>query len=353
MFNPTTARLPQGSTIYITGVTGYIGAWIAQYALELGYNVRGAVRSLEKAAWLQEHFDSKFGPGRYTQVLLPDSSDLEAFEAGVKGVQGIAHVAVNTNRSTEAEPYIPDMVNETINILKAAQTEASVKAVVFTSTALASSAWGEKGHFKEWQYNEDFIKYAYDPNFQHPSKGFIVYGAAKAMSEKAAWKYMQEEKPHFTFNTILPNANFGPSLVYEKQGHASTGGFPKAVFDGDEAIVKGVVPMYHIDVRDDARLHVAALVDPQTAGRRLWGYGEPFHWNIVLGIFRKLWPQRKFLDDVPGLELDDSVPPTEGALKALKNVFDQDGWTSLENSLKDAGLDREPPAGSQKIDIFN
>jgi hypothetical protein len=78
MFNPTTARLPQGSTIYITGVTGYIGAWITQYALELGYNVRGAVRSLEKAAWLQEHFNSKFGPGRYTQVLLPDSSDLKA-----------------------------------------------------------------------------------------------------------------------------------------------------------------------------------------------------------------------------------------------------------------------------------
>ena len=43
MFNPTTARLPQGSTIYITGVTGYIGAWITQYALELGYNVRGAL----------------------------------------------------------------------------------------------------------------------------------------------------------------------------------------------------------------------------------------------------------------------------------------------------------------------
>lgn len=80
---------------------------------------------------------------------------------------------------------------------------------------------------------------------------------------------MQDEKPHFTFNTILPTTNFGPSLVYEKQGHASTGGFLKASFDGDEAIVKGVVPMYHIDVRDDARVHVPALADPQTAGRRL------------------------------------------------------------------------------------
>ncbi|KAF7674370.1 hypothetical protein GT037_007130 [Alternaria burnsii] len=139
------------------------------------------------------------------------------------------------------------MVNETINILKAAQAEASAKAVVFTSTAL----------------------YAYDPNFQHSSKCFTVYGAAKAMPEKAAWKSMQDEKPHFTFNTILPTTNFGPSLVYEKQGHASTGGFLKASFDGDEAIVKGVVPMYHIDVRDDARVHVPALADPQTAGRRL------------------------------------------------------------------------------------
>ncbi|KAG9193974.1 hypothetical protein G6011_04009 [Alternaria panax] len=353
MFDLATARLPQGSTIYVTGVTGYIGAWVVQYALELGYNVRGAVRSLEKAVWLQEHFDSKFGSGRYTQVLLSDSSDLEAFKEGIKNVQGVAHVAVNTNRSHEAEPYVSNMVKETMGILKAAAAEPSVKSVVFTSTALATSSWGEKGHFEEWKYNEDFIKYAYDPDFHHPSKGFIVYGAAKALSEKAAWKYIQEEKPQFTFNTVLPNANFGPSLVYEKQGHASTGGLPKAVFEGDENIVKGVLPMYHIDVRDDAKLHIAALIDPETAGRRLWGYGDPFHWNIVLGIFRKLWPQRKFLDDIPGLELDDSVPPTEGALKALKNVFDQDGWTSLEQSLKDAGLDREPPADAKKMDINN
>jgi nucleoside-diphosphate-sugar epimerase len=353
MFNPTTSRLPKGSTIFVTGVTGYIGSWVAYEALSLGYNVRGAVRSLEKATWLQDHFDSTFGPGRYSQVSLSDSSDLVGFAEGIKGVSGIAHVAVNTARSTDPEPYIPNMVKETVGILKAAQAESTVRSVVFTSTALAASAWGAKGKLIEWQYNEDFIGYAYDPNFQHPSKVFIVYGAAKAISEKAAWKYMQEEKPHFSFNTILPNVNFGPSLVYEKQGYGSSGRFPKAVFDNDESIFKSVLPMYHIDVRDDAKLHVAALVDPETAGRRLWGYGEPFHWNVVLGIFRKLWPQRKFLDDFPGLELDDSEPPTEGALKALKNVFGQDGWTSLETSLKDAGLDREPPAGSKKMDIFN
>jgi uncharacterized protein YbjT (DUF2867 family) len=51
MSHLTNPRLPKGSTILVTGVTGYIGTWVASEALSLGYKVRGAVRSVEKAAW--------------------------------------------------------------------------------------------------------------------------------------------------------------------------------------------------------------------------------------------------------------------------------------------------------------
>lgn len=43
-----------------------------------------------------------------------------------------------------------------------------------------------------------------------PERAWAVYGASKAQSEQAAWKFMDEKKPHFVFNSILPNANFGP-----------------------------------------------------------------------------------------------------------------------------------------------
>ncbi|KNG51234.1 aldehyde reductase II [Stemphylium lycopersici] len=353
MFDPSNARLPLGSTIFVTGVTGYIGSWVAHEALSLGYNVRGAVRSLSKAAWLQSHFDSTFGPGRYTQVHLSDSSDSAGFRAGIKGVAGIAHVAVNTARSTEADPYVPNMVSETVEMLKAAHAEPSVRSVVFTSTSLAVAEWGAKGRLDKKQYNEAFIAAAWDPDFQHPSKTFFVYAAAKAASEKAAWAFMDEAKPPFAFNVILPNCNFGPSLVFEKQGWPSTAGFPKALFDGDATMIASIPPMYHIDVRDDARLHVAALLHPDISNDRLWGFADKFTWNTVLAIYRRLWPARSFPTDFPDLEVDQSEAPTESALMALKEVFGQEGWVSLEDSLKDARFDREFVGESQKMDIFN
>jgi nucleoside-diphosphate-sugar epimerase len=335
------ARLPKGSTILITGVTGYIGSWIAHEALTLGYKVRGAVRSLEKAAWLQEHFDSEFSPGEYSQVVLTDVSDIVGFKAAIHDVAGIAHIAVNTQLSPYPEPYIPQTIEETLTVLKAAHAEVSVKSVVLTSSSMAAVAWGAKGKISKDTYNEEFIKLAWDPSVEHPMKQFIVYAAAKAQAEKAAWKYIQEEKPQFALNTVLPNCNFGPSLAYEKQGHPSTGGWAKALYEGDVSMISSIPPQYFIDVRDTAKLHIAALLDTDTANERLWGFAEPFNWNTVLSIFRKLWPQRKFIDDMPNLAWDESILPTESALKALKHVFGQEEWVKLETTLKEAGYDRE------------
>jgi len=347
MASTSNTRVPEGSTIFVTGVTGYIGSWVAHEALALGFNVRGSVRSLEKAGWLQAHFDSKF-PGRYSQVLLPDLSDEASLKAAIKGVAGIAHVAVNTELSTDPEPYIPQLVEETINLLKIAEEEPAVKSVVLTSSSLAGVAWGAKGKIAKDTYNEEFIKLAWDPAFEHPAKKFIVYAAAKAQAEKAVWKYVEDEKPHYALNTILPNCNFGPSLVYGKQGHPSTGGWAKELFDGNVSAVTDVPPQYFIDVRDNAKLHIAALVK-STPNDRLWGFAEPFNWNTVLAIFRKLWPEKTFPDDITGLGWDESTLPTESALEALKEVYGQSGWTSLETTLKEAGYERESvEAASQK-----
>ena len=47
----------------------------------------------------------------------------------------------------------------------------------------------------------------------------MAYGVSKASSERAAWSFMEQEKPHFTLATILPTAIAGPSpLVLDKAG---------------------------------------------------------------------------------------------------------------------------------------
>jgi nucleoside-diphosphate-sugar epimerase len=332
-------RLPKDSTILVTGVTGYIGSWVALEALALGYYVRGAVRSLEQAAWLQKHFDTDF-PGRYSQVILADVSDKSAFAAAIKGVTGIAHIAANMQLSAEPAPYIPDTIEEILSLLRAAEAEASVKSVVFTSSSMAGVEWGVTGTISKDAYAENTIKQAWTHSYETPAKAFLVYAAAKAQAEQAAWKYMEEEKPHFTLNTVLPSCNMGPSLVYEKQGHPSTGGWPKALYEGDTSFILNIPPQYFIDVRDTAKLHIAALVSPETANERLWGFAEAYSWNSVLATLRKLWPEKKLLDDIDGLSEPEMVLPTEGALKALKDVYGQDDWISLEVSLRDAELNK-------------
>jgi nucleoside-diphosphate-sugar epimerase len=272
-------------------------------------------------------------------------SDKSGIQAAVKNVAGIVHAAISTEFPSTPESYVPKAIEETLNVLRAASAEPSVKAVVLTSSSIAGVAWGAKGDIPKDAFNEEMVKNAWDPNFEHPGKKFFVYAAAKTQSEQAAWKYVKEQQPHFTFNAVLPNCNLGPSLVYEKQGHPSTGGWPKTLFDGDTSVVATAPAAYFIDVRDTAKLHIAALVDPDTSNERLWGFAERFNWNTILAIFRKVWPERKFVEDLSGQGWDEANVSTESALQTLKTVYGQEGWITLEKSLRDAGYDKEAVEG--------
>lgn len=74
-----------GSLVLVTGANGFIGSHVADELLERGYNVRGSVRDTRKQAWLQEHFESKYGPGRFELECLPEMTERDAFDAGMKG----------------------------------------------------------------------------------------------------------------------------------------------------------------------------------------------------------------------------------------------------------------------------
>jgi nucleoside-diphosphate-sugar epimerase len=68
---PTVVIKP-GATVFITGVNGLIGSYVAEQLLVRGYNVRGAVRSIEKTKWLREYFDGKGFDSKLELVEVPD-----------------------------------------------------------------------------------------------------------------------------------------------------------------------------------------------------------------------------------------------------------------------------------------
>jgi hypothetical protein len=88
-------------------------------------------------------------------------------------------------------------------------------------------------------------------------------------------------------------------------------------------------------VRDNARIHVGALISPGVQNQRLFTYAQPYNYNDILATLRSLYPNKQFVADVPNLGKDLSHVPNESAKNILPG-FGQFDWTAMENSLKES-----------------
>lgn len=76
--------------ILITGANGFIGSHVTSLFLSLGYLVRGTIR-VEKP-WLDQFFESKYGPGKYESVIVPELNSKDDLARVMTGVSGVVHV---------------------------------------------------------------------------------------------------------------------------------------------------------------------------------------------------------------------------------------------------------------------
>ncbi|PVH85433.1 aldehyde reductase [Cadophora sp. DSE1049] len=314
-------RIPVGSWILVTGVNGLVASNIANLLLKMGYKVRGTVRNVEKSKWMQEKFDKLYGKNNFELV---------------SGVSGVAHVASIVG-SFDPNTGIPGVIDGAINTLKSAAKEPSVKAFVYTSTSWSAANPQPNVEYSIGpdSWNAHAIKAAWAPPPYGPERTMDVYAAGKAEAEAASWKFVKETKPDFVVNAVLPSANFGIVCDPEHQGFPSTTGWLKSLFDGELTLHNFVPPQYAIDTIDCARLHVGALLDAAVENQRLFGYAEPYTWNEMLAIFRKLYPDRKFMDDLPDAGRDLSIVTNESAAEVLRK-FGKPGFTTFEESVRAA-----------------
>lgn len=98
---------------------------------------------------------------------------------------------------------------------------------------------------------------------------------------------------------------------------------------------------YHVDVRDNARLHAALAIDTSYNKERVLAYAENYNWNKILAIARCIRPDLDTPADIDSKSEDLSIVDTKLALEILKKRFGQDGWISLEESLRGT-LERIP-----------
>ncbi|KAF5970885.1 aldehyde reductase II [Fusarium coicis] len=206
------SSVPAGGLILITGANGYIASVAVQVFIQRGYRVRGTVRSITTNAWMKTFFGSNF-----ELVEVPDISTPGAFDEALQGVDGVAHMAMNMDMNPQCQGVIEDTINSNLYLLEAAAKVASVKSVVVTSSlaACALPTTGEPYKIDATTWNADAIDKTSEPwdGQGNPRwHGIVLYGSAKARSEQAAFAWVREHKPAFSFNTVVPNVNFGIAM---------------------------------------------------------------------------------------------------------------------------------------------
>lgn len=58
-------------------------------------------------------------------------------------------------------------------------------------------------------WNDDIVALAWSGKAPDSAKGYVTYAASKTEGERAAWNWVEENKPGFVLNTVLPNCNVG------------------------------------------------------------------------------------------------------------------------------------------------
>ncbi|KAF2654378.1 NAD(P)-binding protein, partial [Lophiostoma macrostomum CBS 122681] len=304
---------PPGSLVLVTGASGFIGSHITDQLLQAGYRVRGTTRDPAKSSWLADFFERRYENSNFSLEKVEDIASPGAFDGAVQGVQGIIHSASDTSLSPDAKSVTNTAVKGTLNALRAAAKESSVKRFVYTSSAHAAYMSGFHGTPRQtitassWNTRtSSYVQGLLNPGPVHATRhpypgvpdGYMVYAASKVLAEQTVWRFVKEQRPRFVVNTVLPSITFGRPL--DPAHTSSTAFIIQALFqsktkeDLGAQIAATVQPQISIDVHDNARLHVAALLSRTARNERLFACGQAFNWNQVLAVFRNAFPDRTF-----------------------------------------------------------
>jgi dihydroflavonol-4-reductase len=254
--------------VLLTGITGYIGQHCAAELLRQGYEVVGTVRSLKTDSTREAI--SRVAPVDRLSFAEADLLSDRGWESAMRGCRFAIHVA---SPFLLAEPrnemdLITPAVNGTRRVVAAAQT-AGVERLVLTSSTFAIIAGKPSGRYGpgDWSNIEANIG---------------AYAKSKTQAERAAWEAVKSGKTELV--VINPGPVFGPPLGTKIDGQSVA--LMSAMIGGKMPMIPDMA-MGMVDVRDVARLHVAALTADDAKGRRFIACtSEPIDMVTVAQVLR-------------------------------------------------------------------
>lgn len=272
-----------GKLIFVTGASGYIAKHIIVQLLEAGFHVRGSVRSLDRAEAIRNDVAGALtNAGELTDRLEFTALDLERDEGwddALSGADALFHTAspFPLDQPRDRQELIRPAVEGTRRALRAAKAAGVSRVVLTSSTVSILNADLPAG--REVYTEEDWT----DPNSPRTNP----YAASKTMAERAAWALAEELGLDLT--TINPGLVLGRPVG---AGHGSSVGLVERILSGrDPAVPDLSFPV--VDVRDIARMHVAALQRPESAGKRYIGSAGTRSFFELAKIVKDAHPEKK------------------------------------------------------------
>lgn len=257
----------KNAKVLVTGVTGYVGAHVAQQLLLHGYKVRGTVRDAsneEKLNKLKQQITDGL-PDNLPELEFVEADLLkdESWPPAVAGCQYVAHVASPFPLQIPNDPdvIIKPAVEGTLSVLRAAAADGNVKRVALTSSlAAVHDVKTLDGKDPDKVYNEDDWV---DPEQVEP------YSQSKILAEKAAHKFIdelpqEEGKKKLELVVICPSYVLGPLLT--DQVSSSVLGIKRLLDKSTPAVPKFNLAI--CDVRDVALAHVKSFESSEHVGKR-------------------------------------------------------------------------------------
>ncbi|XWW98438.1 hypothetical protein V2A60_006438 [Cordyceps javanica] len=322
-------------TVLVTGASGFIATHVIRAFLARGYNVKGTVRSAKTAAAVKDSHP-QFGD-QLSTVVVPDIAAPNAFDAAVQGVDGIIHTAspfIFDATDFETELFQPS-VQGTTSILEAAlKYNSSLSRIVITSS-FAAVVDPLQGLRPGYSYTEKDWNSITKEMAMDSGDGGLAYLVSKTLAEKAAWEFVEANKPKFSVATICPPMVYGPlAHRVDNTGALNTSSMDLfRLVDGSEKTVPQTKFWAFVDVRDVAEAHLNAFESPAAAGQRYLVASSAFSYQKFCDIVRAEFP--KLRGSTPEGVVGEPLPPvyqldTTKAKKELKMTF-----RPLEVTVKD------------------
>ena len=245
--------------VVVTGANGHIGNNLSRQLVEHGYNVRGTVRSMDKAPDIEMEF------------VEADVLNQEDWPRVLEGATGLFHLATIYATSGDGQLILDTANKGTENVLRAAAA-CGIKRVVYTSSVAAIGSTPKKVVKDESNWNDNFS---------------MPYTRAKTESERRAWELAKELD--IDLRVINPSGVLGgsfsrPTPSTDIIGDAMKGKYP--------AVPK--IPLAFVHVEDVATAHRLAYEVDDANGRYVLAPYQNGTIHDLLKRAKKLYPKMKF-----------------------------------------------------------